>query len=102
MSPTWGVHRCVPEDPSLDPEVKLCPPNFHRLVTNLDSTLQGTYQVTVQAQDQPSVGPAQEAKVTLNVSASLGPCASAGPVRASPPSSPTLSPSSSLWIRATA
>uniref|UniRef100_A0A8C0T0K5 Cadherin-related family member 2 n=1 Tax=Canis lupus familiaris TaxID=9615 RepID=A0A8C0T0K5_CANLF len=37
------------------------------LVTNLDSTLQGTYQVTVQAQDRPSVGPAQEAKITLNL-----------------------------------
>ncbi|XP_004737588.1 cadherin-related family member 2 [Mustela putorius furo] len=37
------------------------------LVTNLDSTLQGTYQVTVQAQDKPSVGPAQEAKITLNL-----------------------------------
>ncbi|XP_048648004.1 cadherin-related family member 2 isoform X2 [Marmota marmota marmota] len=37
------------------------------LVTNLDSTLQGTYQVTVQAQDKPSVGPAQEAQVTLNL-----------------------------------
>nr|KAF6479422.1 cadherin related family member 2 [Molossus molossus] len=37
------------------------------LVTSLDSTLQGTYQVTVQAQDKPSVGPAQEAKITLNI-----------------------------------
>ncbi|KAF3828354.1 hypothetical protein GH733_005051 [Mirounga leonina] len=37
------------------------------LVTNLDSTLQGTYQVTVQAQDRPSVGPAQEANITLNL-----------------------------------
>ncbi|XP_019511096.1 PREDICTED: cadherin-related family member 2 [Hipposideros armiger] len=37
------------------------------LVTSLDSTLQGTYQVTVQAQDRPSVGPAQKAKITLNL-----------------------------------
>lgn len=37
------------------------------LVTNLDSTLQGTYQVTVQAQDKPSVGLAQKATVTLNL-----------------------------------
>ncbi|KAL2778492.1 cadherin-related family member 2 precursor [Daubentonia madagascariensis] len=37
------------------------------LVTSLDSTLQGTYQVTIQAQDRPSVGPAQEAKITLNL-----------------------------------
>uniref|UniRef100_A0A8C4LUW7 Cadherin-related family member 2 n=1 Tax=Equus asinus asinus TaxID=83772 RepID=A0A8C4LUW7_EQUAS len=37
------------------------------LVTNLDSTLQGTYQVTVRAQDRPSVGPAQEARITLNL-----------------------------------
>ncbi|XP_053423053.1 cadherin-related family member 2 isoform X1 [Nycticebus coucang] len=37
------------------------------LVTSLDSTLQGTYQVTVQAQDKPSVSPAQEAKITLNL-----------------------------------
>ncbi|XP_045356826.1 cadherin-related family member 2 isoform X3 [Leopardus geoffroyi] len=37
------------------------------LVTNLDSTLQGTYQVTVQARDRPSVGPAQEAIITLNL-----------------------------------
>ncbi|XP_027462531.1 cadherin-related family member 2 [Zalophus californianus] len=37
------------------------------LVTNLDSTLQGTYRVTVQAQDRPSVGPAQEANITLNL-----------------------------------
>ncbi|XP_062943752.1 cadherin-related family member 2 [Cynocephalus volans] len=37
------------------------------LVTNLDSTLQGTYQVTVQAQDRPSMGPAQEAQITLNL-----------------------------------
>nr|XP_015090441.1 cadherin-related family member 2 [Vicugna pacos]XP_031545203.1 cadherin-related family member 2 [Vicugna pacos] len=37
------------------------------LVTNLDSTLQGTYQVTVKAQDRPSMGPAQEAKITLNL-----------------------------------
>uniref|UniRef100_A0A8D2CNJ4 Cadherin-related family member 2 n=1 Tax=Sciurus vulgaris TaxID=55149 RepID=A0A8D2CNJ4_SCIVU len=37
------------------------------LVTNLDSTLQGTYQVTVQAQDTPSVGPAQSAQITLNL-----------------------------------
>ena len=41
-------------------------------MTNLDSTLQGTYQVIVQAQDRPSVGPALEAKITLNVS--VGPC----------------------------
>uniref|UniRef100_A0A452S8S6 Cadherin domain-containing protein n=1 Tax=Ursus americanus TaxID=9643 RepID=A0A452S8S6_URSAM len=37
------------------------------LVTNLDSTLQGAYQVTVQAQDTPSVGPALEAKITLDL-----------------------------------
>ncbi|XP_007951169.1 cadherin-related family member 2 [Orycteropus afer afer] len=37
------------------------------LVTNLDPTLQGTYQVTVQAQDRPSVGAAQEARITLNL-----------------------------------
>uniref|UniRef100_A0A8C8ZUJ7 Cadherin related family member 2 n=1 Tax=Prolemur simus TaxID=1328070 RepID=A0A8C8ZUJ7_PROSS len=37
------------------------------LVTSLDSTLQGTYQVMVQAQDRPSVGSAQEAKITLNL-----------------------------------
>ncbi|XP_032484856.1 cadherin-related family member 2 [Phocoena sinus] len=37
------------------------------LVTNLDSTLQGTYQVTVKAQDRPSESPAQEAKITLNL-----------------------------------
>ncbi|XP_069932535.1 cadherin-related family member 2 [Oryctolagus cuniculus] len=37
------------------------------LLINLDSTLQGTYQVTVQAQDKPSVGSAREAQVTLNL-----------------------------------
>ncbi|XP_045432381.1 cadherin-related family member 2 isoform X2 [Pipistrellus kuhlii] len=37
------------------------------LVTSLDATLQGTYQVTVQAQDKPSVGPALEANITLNL-----------------------------------
>ncbi|XP_076429495.1 cadherin-related family member 2 [Peromyscus maniculatus bairdii] len=37
------------------------------LVTNLDSTLQGTYQVTVQAQDQPAVGPALETQITLKL-----------------------------------
>ncbi|XP_049714886.1 cadherin-related family member 2 [Elephas maximus indicus] len=37
------------------------------LVTNLDASLQGTYQVTVQAQDRPSMGAAQEAKTTLNL-----------------------------------
>ncbi|XP_036704706.1 cadherin-related family member 2 [Balaenoptera musculus] len=37
------------------------------LVTNLDSTLQGTYQVMVKAQDRSSEGPAQEAKITLNL-----------------------------------
>uniref|UniRef100_A0A8C3VLH9 Cadherin-related family member 2 n=1 Tax=Catagonus wagneri TaxID=51154 RepID=A0A8C3VLH9_9CETA len=37
------------------------------LVTSLDSTLQGTYQVTVKAQDRPTEGPAQEAKITLNL-----------------------------------
>nr|XP_019611622.1 PREDICTED: cadherin-related family member 2 [Rhinolophus sinicus]XP_019611623.1 PREDICTED: cadherin-related family member 2 [Rhinolophus sinicus]XP_019611624.1 PREDICTED: cadherin-related family member 2 [Rhinolophus sinicus] len=37
------------------------------LVTSLDSTLRGTYQVTVQAQDRPSVGPAQASKITLNL-----------------------------------
>lgn len=37
------------------------------LVTNLDSTLQGTYQVTVQAQDQPAMDPALETQTTLNL-----------------------------------
>ncbi|KAM9254065.1 cadherin-related family member 2 [Dugong dugon] len=37
------------------------------LVTNLDATLQGTYQVTVQAQDRPSIGAAQEAKIALKL-----------------------------------
>lgn len=37
------------------------------LVTNLDSTIQGTYQVTVQAQDQPTLGPALETQTTLNL-----------------------------------
>ncbi|KAM6150349.1 cadherin-related family member 2 [Erethizon dorsatum] len=37
------------------------------LVTNLDSTLQGTYRVTVKAQDRPSVGPALEATIPLNL-----------------------------------
>ncbi|XP_013365087.1 PREDICTED: cadherin-related family member 2 isoform X2 [Chinchilla lanigera] len=37
------------------------------LVTNLDPTLQGTYQVTVKAQDSPSVGPVLEATVPLNL-----------------------------------
>uniref|UniRef100_A0A8D1NT35 Cadherin-related family member 2 n=1 Tax=Sus scrofa TaxID=9823 RepID=A0A8D1NT35_PIG len=37
------------------------------LVTSLDSTLQGTYQVTVKAQDRPSEGPALEAKIMLNL-----------------------------------
>ncbi|KAF0883542.1 CDHR2 protein, partial [Crocuta crocuta] len=37
------------------------------LVTNLDSSLRGTYQVTVQAQDRPPVDPAQEARITLNL-----------------------------------
>ncbi|XP_006158945.1 cadherin-related family member 2 [Tupaia chinensis] len=37
------------------------------LVTSLDSTLQGTYQVTVQAQDRPSVGPARKATVIVNL-----------------------------------
>ncbi|XP_041515884.1 cadherin-related family member 2 isoform X1 [Microtus oregoni] len=38
-----------------------------QLVTNLDSTLQGTYQVTVQAEDKPVVGPALKAQTTLNL-----------------------------------
>ncbi|EHB11353.1 Protocadherin-24 [Heterocephalus glaber] len=38
-----------------------------KLVTSLDPTLQGTYQVTVKAQDTPSVGPAQEDTITLNL-----------------------------------
>lgn len=42
----------------------------HRLVTSLDSTLQGTYQLVVLAKDKPSKGPPQEARITLNVSAS--------------------------------
>ncbi|XP_045140892.1 cadherin-related family member 2 isoform X2 [Echinops telfairi] len=37
------------------------------LVTNLDSTLQGTYQVTIQAQDKPSMGDVQKAQTTLNL-----------------------------------
>ncbi|XP_037679036.1 cadherin-related family member 2 isoform X2 [Choloepus didactylus] len=37
------------------------------LVTNLDATLQGTYQVTVKAQDRTSVGTALEAQITLNL-----------------------------------
>ncbi|OWK12374.1 CDHR2 [Cervus elaphus hippelaphus] len=37
------------------------------LVTSLDSTLQGTYQVTVKAQDKPSEGLAQEARITLKL-----------------------------------
>ncbi|KAM6224215.1 cadherin-related family member 2 [Rhynchocyon petersi] len=37
------------------------------LVANLDSTLQGTYQVTVQAQDSPSMGTAREANTSLNL-----------------------------------
>ncbi|XP_052012425.1 cadherin-related family member 2 [Apodemus sylvaticus] len=37
------------------------------LVTSLDSTIQGTYQVTVQAQDQPAVGPALETQTTLHL-----------------------------------
>uniref|UniRef100_A0A2K5EYB5 Cadherin-related family member 2 n=1 Tax=Aotus nancymaae TaxID=37293 RepID=A0A2K5EYB5_AOTNA len=36
-------------------------------VTSLDSTLQGTYQVTVQATDRPSVGPSLETTTTLNL-----------------------------------
>lgn len=69
---SWEVYRWAPEDSSLGSRSEVCPPTFHRLVTNLDSTLQGTYQVTVRAQDRPSVGPAQEARITLNVS--VGPC----------------------------
>ncbi|XP_006873557.1 PREDICTED: cadherin-related family member 2 [Chrysochloris asiatica] len=38
-----------------------------KLVTNLDSTLQGTYQVTVEAKDKPSVGNIQKDKMTLNL-----------------------------------
>lgn len=45
-----------------------CPRFFRRLMTNLDSALQGIYQVTVQAQDTPSVGSALESQLTLNVS----------------------------------
>lgn len=52
-------------------KTELCPLTFHRLVTSLDSTLQGTYQVTVKAQDRPSEGPALEAKIMLNVSVGL-------------------------------
>ncbi|XP_040832163.1 cadherin-related family member 2 isoform X2 [Ochotona curzoniae] len=37
------------------------------LMTNLDSALQGIYQVTVQAQDTPSVGSALESQLTLNL-----------------------------------
>ncbi|XP_063086896.1 cadherin-related family member 2 isoform X2 [Cavia porcellus] len=37
------------------------------LVTNLDPTIQGTYQVTVKAQDMPSVGPPLEATISLNL-----------------------------------
>lgn len=71
-SPSWEVYKWVPEDSSLSPKAELFPLTFHRLVTSLDATLQGTYQVTVQAQDKPSVGPALEANITLNVS--FGPC----------------------------
>ncbi|XP_017657215.1 cadherin-related family member 2 isoform X1 [Nannospalax galili] len=37
------------------------------LRTSLDSTVQGTYQVTVQAKDNPYIGPALEAQITLNL-----------------------------------
>lgn len=37
------------------------------LVTSLDSKLQGTYEVTVQAQDRPSVGSPLQAETTLNL-----------------------------------
>jgi cadherin-related family protein 2 len=37
------------------------------LVTSLDSTLQGTYQLVVLAKDKPSKGPPQEARITLNL-----------------------------------
>ncbi|GAB1298210.1 Cadherin-related family member 2 [Apodemus speciosus] len=37
------------------------------LVTSLDSTIQGIYQVTVQAQDQPAMGSALETQTTLNL-----------------------------------
>ncbi|XP_021483506.1 cadherin-related family member 2 [Meriones unguiculatus] len=37
------------------------------LVTNLDSTLQGTYQVTVQARDEPDIDPVLETQTTLNL-----------------------------------
>ncbi|KAI4584138.1 hypothetical protein MJG53_007417 [Ovis ammon polii x Ovis aries] len=48
-------------------ETEWCPPTFRSLLTSLDSTLQGTYQVTVKAQDNPSEGLAQEASITLNL-----------------------------------
>lgn len=90
---------------NLGSKTELCPLTSHRLVTSLDSTLQGTYQVTVQAKDRPSVGPAQEAKITLNVS--LGSCLQP-PVPSACPWVPCASfppmpssRSSSLWTRGT-
>lgn len=67
-SPSLEAYKWVPEDSGLGSKAELCPLISHRLATSLDSTLQGTYQVTVRAQDRPSVGPALEAKTTLNVS----------------------------------
>lgn len=99
------VYKWVPEDSGLGSKAELCLLASHRLVTSLDSTLQGTYQVTVRAQDRPSVGPALEAKTTLNVS--TGPCLQPRCPLPAPgaPASPLPTPSahsSSLWIRVTA
>ncbi|KAG8513091.1 Cadherin-related family member 2 [Galemys pyrenaicus] len=38
-----------------------------KLVTNLNATRQGTYEVTVRAQDQPPVAPTQQANITLKL-----------------------------------
>lgn len=70
--PSWEGDKWAPEDSSLSSKAEWFPLTFPRLVTSLDATLQGTYQVTIQAQDKPSVGPALEANITVNVS--FGPC----------------------------
>lgn len=97
-------YKWVPGDSSLSPKAELFLLTFHRLKTSLDATRQGTYQVTVQAQDRPSVGPALEANITLNVSS--GPCLQPWyplPARESlvPHFLPCHLHSSSLWIRVT-
>lgn len=103
-SPSLEGYKWVPEDCSLSSKAELFPLTFHRLVTSLDATLQGTYQVTVQARDKPSVGPALEANITLNVS--FGPCLQPWcPLPALAPLYLIFSHaplhSSSLWIRVT-